>query len=141
MLMRMAAARSACQTNTCRYTTTVAAARPASVKNCQGWSSDPGGRGPRSVEVSELIVQAFVQIRIDRGVGPARRREPGLTRPPHGSEGDEPQPGDADRVREQPREAIEAFVHRRHQHFLAAELLDEGREHRVVILPFVQEPL
>ncbi len=59
-------------------TTSVAPARPASVKSCQGWSDSA------SVEVSELIVQARVHGGIDARVAGERVR--GRTRPAAGGE-------------------------------------------------------
>src|SRR5687767_1275031 len=119
----MADARSACHTKTSRNTSAVAAVKPASTNSCQGWNSEDAtgpeaglAAGPAlcSVEVSELIVKAFVQLGID-GVGPACRSQPRLARPAHGDDADGAKAGDADDVGQNPRETVESLVNRRHQ--------------------------
>src|SRR5688572_29341364 len=87
-----------------KKTTTVAPSRPASVNSCQGWS-DSG----RSVEVSELIVQAGVQRGVRRGADSARHR--GRTMgPAPGVHHDDDEANTSERVRQQPREAVERRI-------------------------------
>src|SRR4029079_12402250 len=95
-----------------KKTTMVAPIKPASVKNCQG------SNGCVSVEVSELIIQAGVEIRIDGVVGTGHRRcrRPG----PASRDGDhQEQRRDAEHVRECPGQTVEAFVERFCQRLLA----------------------
>src|SRR5579872_6773037 len=109
-----------------RATKVTAVAQPsaASTKNCQGWRL--------LVEVSELIVDALVE----RGVGRGRlgRRIVVLARPLHRREADGDGARAADQIREEPREAVEALVDRRAEHFLAAVLLHEPLDDLVVVL-------
>src|SRR5262245_21205291 len=61
-------------------------------------------RPTRSVEIAELIVQPRLDVGIDRG----RRRGFGLraARPPDGSEADHHGAGRAERIRQEPRQAV-----------------------------------
>src|SRR4249920_3214843 len=95
--------------------TPVAHASATSTKNCQGWRRwsaglvrPPEGRSvsPASVEVAELIVEAFVQLRILRGGRFVRLRIATLGQP-HGREPDGDRAAGADHVGEQPRQAVE----------------------------------
>src|SRR5262245_53791287 len=139
-LSRMVDARSACHTNTCRNTSAVAAARPASVNSCQGWkSADPAGSALRSVEVSELIVEAIVEVGIDRDVAWCRRSQTVLTGRAHGEGAHRDQSSDPEDVRQQPRQTVEPLVERRAENLLAAVLRDERLDDLVVRLVLVDE--
>src|SRR5215475_50422 len=90
-----------------RNVATVAHASPARTKNCQACrpcSDCPDCRGS-SVEVSKFIVETFIQFRIDR----CRLSGPGMrvARPSDGDEAHTHHAGPAEKVRKQPREAVE----------------------------------
>ena len=69
------------------------------MKSCQGCSSGRRDRvGSASVEVSELIVQARVQRRVETGVAGGRRR--GLARPAARGHDDADERRGGDEVRE-----------------------------------------
>src|SRR5262245_23570747 len=109
---------------------TVAHANPARTKNCQA-CRPCSDRSERSVEVSELIVEAFVQLRVDwRGF---RLRVTRVFGPPDGYEAHADDSGGAEEIREKPREAIESLVDRRHEEVLPAVFLDQAGDDRVVV--------
>src|SRR5688572_17011215 len=104
-------------------TAAVAAAIESSRKKCQGWkpASPEGAR--RSVEVAELIVETRFEFL--RG----RRRRRGVrlaalprARPAQRQAADDDDAHEADAVRHEPREPVEAAIERHGQHFLAAVL-------------------
>src|SRR5215475_1898386 len=110
---------------------TVAHVSPASTKNCQAWRPCSDCRDS-SVEVSKFIVETFVQLRVD-GCGLSRRGM-AMSRPSEGHEAHADDAYPAEKVRKQPREAIEAFVDRCDQKLLAAVFPDEAGDDRVVAL-------
>src|SRR5688572_6822125 len=116
-----------------RNTTTVAPINPASVNNCQGCSDSC-----RSVEVSELIVEAGVQCRVRRWAGRGRGGGLTWTRPAAGVDDDDGKSGAGQEVREQPRQTIEGGVLRDVSNVLPV-LADERGQNRVVVLAFVDE--
>src|SRR5204863_9973524 len=93
--------------------TAVAQPRAASTKNCQGWRPASGFSRTFSVEVSELIVDALLEGRVDGDVVFWRV---GLARPLHGGEAERRGPRCAQQVRHQPRQAVEPLVDRRAEH-------------------------
>src|SRR5262245_48634367 len=121
-----------------RKTTTVAPMRPASVKSCQAWSDSC-----RSVEISELIVQAGVQRRVRDGAGAARCRHRTwsvMTRPASRIHDDHDETCAGQQIRQQPRQPVEPGVFGNIANELPV-LHDEGREDRVVRLSFVNQLL
>src|SRR3954471_11572536 len=113
-------------------TATVAAASAARTKKCHG-------RKPASVEVAELIVQPRREIR-GGDLRLCRRRVGGFVaaRPAQCGDGDTCRTGRTDQVWEKPRQAIEALVDRGGKDLLAAELLDERGDDRVVVLALAE---
>ena len=102
-------------------TAIVAPIRPASVKSCQGSNVGCG-----SVEVSELIVQAGIERRIDGHVGAARTGCGRTRRPASRGEDDDEKTETGERIRQHPGQRIEARVPRYREHRRAV-LLDERR--------------
>src|SRR5205823_11308606 len=118
-------------------TAAVADTRATSVKNCQGRSVDASGAGCVGATGLIEIVQLFVEPRLKCSVfhGFFFRRD--ACRPPglvdHDDAADDGD-GARQRIREQPRQAVEAFVNRRAQKLLAAVYRHEMRQNLGLVL-------
>src|SRR5207249_2337290 len=88
-----------------------------------------------SVEIPELIVDAIVESRIDRRR--CRRLRVRMTRPLDRGEADRDQTSSCDEVRQEPRDAVEAFVDRRLEELLSAIDADQRLDDGVVILVLI----
>src|SRR5258705_7113212 len=107
-------------------TATVAASSDSRMKKWETWKP---WSSAALVEISELIVQPRAQRVLHRGLGGGRGRGVLPPRPSHRDQPDQGGAGDADDIRQRPRETVEAFVQRRRQHVLAAVIGDERGPH------------
>src|SRR5262245_24832349 len=124
-----------------RQTATVAPNIARSMKKCQGWKPESARDGRRSVEVTELVIEALFERRVWRGRvgGAGGLRDPVPPGPAEGKHADEADAGGADRVRQEPRQSVEPLIQRRGEHFLTAPLRDEVLNDLVVGLAFARQ--
>src|SRR5258708_13389611 len=118
-------------------TATVAASSDRRMKKCETWKP---WSSEVLVEISELIIQPRAQRVLARGLGEERGGGGRRGRPGGGDQSDNRRAGDADDIRERPREAVEAFIERRRQHVLAAVVGDECGPHLIASHP-LRQPL
>src|SRR5260221_1042124 len=118
-------------------TATVAASSDRRMKKWETWKPWSAGA---LVEISELIVQSCAKRVLHRSLGGRRGRGVLASRPSHRDQPDKGGAGDADDIRQRPRETVQAFVERRRQHVLAAVIGDERRPHLVAVHALRQEP-
>src|SRR5262249_49336072 len=105
--------------------------------------AEPSARADRSrettsVEVAELIVQAFVEGGVDRRRR-IRRRRFAPARPSHGRQADHSDAAGPNQIGHEPREAVEPLIDRRRQRLLASELGDVVLDDLVVALALIDQ--
>src|SRR5690606_23012315 len=111
--------------------TAAAPSNEAVRKNCQGWSADfagtfagaEAGTGAGSVEVVEFIVETRLQRGVGcRSAGRRLRRRLRPRAPVQRKDANDNGRANAEQIRKEPRQAIEAFVERLGQRFLRSVL-------------------